>query len=137
MTEAPADKTENPEASVDGTGDPEAIIRDDNLRLILAAQEGDFIQKKLDYSRRAIRRRGVSTVLAVLFVYGLAKAEPIFPALYVTNSVWIMIALILGICVAFFTGFSSIAAVVNLHRYKEMKQEHDVFLSGYGRTTGE
>lgn len=113
--------------------DPHKIIRNDNLRLVLSAQEGDYIRESRRKMRRQALLKSIFAVLcAVMICSGLVVGR-IDAALFDDYRNWFSGAFFLGIVLAPIAVLSVVSSYLSLYRYKNMKREHNDFLAGYGR----
>jgi len=115
------------------TAKPDKIVRDDNLRLVLAKQEGDYIRTSVQKMRRAAILFAVIAILAA----GVVSADIYLYSRHISlfdDYKFLPVSLFLiGLVITPYAIIKLIGCLFALKRYKDMQREHDGFLAGYGR----
>jgi len=104
-------------------------VQDENLRLIFAKQEGEFIGRKIAYHSKSLAYTGI-TVGVFLFYLAL------LPLLYVLCPDWkqgfIALAFV-GFLIVFTVSVMAIFSFFKLRKYLNYRKNYQRFMNSYNR----
>ncbi|GGF68502.1 hypothetical protein GCM10011332_23320 [Terasakiella brassicae] len=106
-----------------------ADVRDDNLRLIFAKQEGEFIGRKIAYHVKSLVYAGI-TVGAFLLYLALL---PLLNVLYPDWEQWFMAIAFGGFLIVFTVSVMAIFSFFKLRKYLIYRKNYQRFMKSYNR----
>jgi len=103
-------------------------IKDETLRLLYIEQEKDFIAEKIKYHQR-------SFYLCLVAIAGIPVCYFMNITFVGTGMFFILVLNFLWAILGVFTLLGILPILLNIKKYKEMRQEHGEFLIKYNRSS--